>query len=314
MRVVKTKDEFEQKLNQAKGEAMASFADDVVLLERFIERSRHIEFQVFGDKFGDAVHLFERDCSVQRRNQKILEEAPGPGMTTEFRNIMGNSAVDAAKAVGYVGAGTVEFILDADMGEYFFMEMNTRLQVEHPVTEMVTKQDLVQWQLHVAAGHPLPLMQSDLDIYGHAIEARIYAESTHKGFLPSTGQLVHLSTPSTSSRTRVETGVREKDEVSVFYDPMIAKLITWGEDRSAALRNMENALNEFRVFGLDTNIDFLRRSVSHRVFSSGDFTTAFIGENETDLMVTPKPSAEIITIAALGKYLLDSSRSRSQDG
>jgi len=313
MRTVMNAAEFEQKLDQAKGEAMASFADDVVLLERFIQRSRHIEFQVFGDKHGNAVHLFERDCSVQRRNQKILEEAPGPGLSAEFRDKMGQSAVDAAKAVGYVGAGTVEFILDADTGDYFFMEMNTRLQVEHPVTEMITQQDLVQWQLHVAAGHQLPLTQADLGINGHAIEARIYAESTQKGFLPSTGTLVHLDTPLSGDRVRVETGVRQNDEVSVFYDPMIAKLVVWGEDRTNALSNMQSALDKFRVAGLDTNIDFLKRSVVHNAFKEGEVTTAFIAENETDLMVTPKPSLELVAIASVGKSLQEGSLYKPSD-
>jgi len=313
MRTVMNAAEFEQKLDQAKGEAMASFADDVVLLERFIQRSRHIEFQVFGDKHGNAVHLFERDCSVQRRNQKILEEAPGPGLTAEFRDKMGQSAVDAAKAVGYVGAGTVEFILDADTGDYFFMEMNTRLQVEHPVTEMITQQDLVQWQLHVAAGHQLPLTQDDLGINGHAIEARIYAESTQKGFLPSTGTLVHLDTPLSGDRVRVETGVRQNDEVSVFYDPMIAKLVVWGEDRTNALSNMQSALDKFRVAGLDTNIDFLKRSVVHNAFKEGEVTTAFIAENETDLMVTPQPSLELVAIASVGKSLQEGSLYKPSD-
>jgi len=313
MRTVMNAAEFEQKLEQAKGEAMASFADDVVLLERYIQRSRHIEFQVFGDKHGNAVHLFERDCSVQRRNQKILEEAPGPGLTAEFREKMGQSAVDAALAVGYVGAGTVEFILDADTGEYFFMEMNTRLQVEHPVTEMITQQDLVQWQLHVAAGHQLPLQQADLSINGHAIEARIYAESTQKGFLPSTGTLWHLNTPLSGDRVRVETGVRQNDEVSVFYDPMIAKLVVWGEDRTNALSNMQSALDEFRVAGLDTNVDFLKRSVVHSAFKAGEVTTAFIAENESDLMVTPKPSLELVAIAAVGKALQETSSHKPSD-
>lgn len=193
------------------------------------------------------------------------------------------------------------------------MEMNTRLQVEHPVTEMITQQDLVQWQLHVAAGHKLPLEQTDLSINGHAIEARIYAESTQKGFLPSTGKLVHLDTPESGDRVRVETGVRQNDEVSVFYDPMIAKLVVWGEDRTNALSNMQSALDEFRVAGLDTNVDFLKRSVVHNAFKQGEVTTAFIAENETDLMVTPKPSLELVAIAAVGKSLQDTSLHKSSD-
>jgi len=203
MRVVETPENFETLLEQAKGEAMSSFGDEIILLERFIQKSRHIEFQIFGDKHGNIVHLFERDCSVQRRNQKILEESPAPGISENQRKLMGRSAVEAAKAVNYVGAGTVEFIIDIETNDYFFMEMNTRLQVEHPVTEMISRQDLVQWQLHVAAGHPIPKLQSDLQIHGHAIESRIYAESTERGFLPSTGKIKHLSMPNESDRIRI---------------------------------------------------------------------------------------------------------------
>jgi 3-methylcrotonyl-CoA carboxylase alpha subunit len=187
------------------------------------------------------------DCSVQRRNQKILEQSPAPGMSKNLRELMGRAAVEAAKAVNYVGAGTVEFIIDVKTNEYFFMEMNTRLQVEHPVTEMVSRQDLVQWPLHVAAGYPVPISQNDLYLYGHAIESRIYAESTEKGFLPSTGQIKYLSMPSENDRIRVDIGIRQGDEVSVYYDPMIAKLIVWGEDRNSALQNTEHALNNFHV-------------------------------------------------------------------
>lgn len=305
MRVVHNSDNFETLLEQAKGEAMASFADNVVLLERYITNSRHIEFQIFGDKLGNVIHLYERDCSVQRRNQKILEESPAPGMTQELREQMGKSAVEAAKAVGYVGAGTVEFIFDVETNEYFFMEMNTRLQVEHPVTEMVTRQDLVQWQLHVAAGHPLPLSQTDLFLSGHAIESRIYAENTEKGFLPSVGRIVHMSTPSTDRRIRIDTGIRQNDEVSMFYDPMIAKLIVWGEDRNSALENIEYALNNFQVVGLHTNIDFLLRAVTHEQFKQGKVTTSFIPENQDLLLIPKNPSSELLAFGALGNVLLN---------
>jgi len=269
MRVVETPEKFETLLEQAKGEAMSSFGDEVVLLERFIQKSRHIEFQIFADKHGNVVHLFERDCSVQRRNQKILEESPALGMSQSLRELMGGSAVEAAKAVNYVGAGTIEFIIDVKTNEYFFMEMNTRLQVEHPVTEMVSRQDLVQWQLHIAAGHSIPKSQSDLHLFGHAIESRIYAESTEKGFLPSTGQIKYLSMPNENDRIRIDIGIRQNDEVSVFYDPMIAKLIVWGEDRNSALQNTEHALNNFHVVGPETNIDFLLRAVTHEHFRAG---------------------------------------------
>jgi 3-methylcrotonyl-CoA carboxylase alpha subunit len=305
MRVVHNSNNFETLLEQAKGEAMSSFADNVVLLERYITNSRHIEFQIFGDKLGNVIHLYERDCSVQRRNQKIIEESPAPGMTQELREQMGKSAVAAAKAVGYVGAGTVEFIFDVETNEYFFMEMNTRLQVEHPVTEMVTKQDLVQWQLHVAAGHPLPLSQKELVLNGHAIESRIYAENTEKGFLPSVGQIVHMSTPYTSQRIRIDTGIRENDEVSMFYDPMIAKLIVWGEDRNSALENIEYALSNFQIVGLSTNIDFLLRSVTHDQFKKGEVTTSFIPENQDFLLISKNPSPELIAFGALGNILLN---------
>jgi len=309
MRVVEAPENFETLLEQAKGEAMSSFGDEVVLLERFIRKSRHIEFQVFGDKHGNVVHLFERDCSVQRRNQKILEESPAPGMSKSLRELMGQSAVEAAKAVNYVGAGTVEFIIDVNTNEYFFMEMNTRLQVEHPVTEMVSRQDLVQWQLHVAAGHSIPKSQSDLHLYGHAIESRIYAESTERGFLPSTGQIKYLSMPNESDRVRIDIGIRKNDEVSVFYDPMIAKLIVWGEDRNSALQNTEHALNNFHVVGPETNIDFLLRAVTHKHFKMGEVNTSFIAENQDALLMTKKPTAELLAFGILGSILNEEQKS-----
>jgi len=309
MRVVKTPEMFETLLEQAKGEAMSSFGDEVVLLERYIQKSRHIEFQVFGDKHGNVVHLFERDCSVQRRNQKILEESPAPGMSQSLRELMGCSAVEAAKAVNYVGAGTVEFIIDVNTDEYFFMEMNTRLQVEHPVTEMVSRQDLVQWQLHVAAGHPIPRSQNDLSLHGHAIESRIYAESTEKGFLPSTGKIKYLSIPDTDDRIRIDIGIRQDDEVSVYYDPMIAKLIVWGEDRNSALHNIEHALNNFHVVGPETNIDFLLRSVTHEQFRIGKVNTSFIPENQSALLMTKNPSVELLAFGILGNITFNQQKS-----
>src|SRR5438093_3351849 len=224
MRAVNAAAEFDAALASCKREAINSFGDDAVLIERYVQKPRHIEIQVFGDTQGNVVYLFERDCSVQRRHQKVLEEAPAPGMTPARRAAMGRAAVDAAKAVGYVGAGTVEFIANPD-GSFYFMEMNTRLQVEHPVTEMITGLDLVEWQLRVAAGEPLPLLQEQLAIEGHAIEARIYAEDPDKGFLPSTGRLVHLAPPAQSEHVRVDTGVEQGDEITPHYDPMIAKLI-----------------------------------------------------------------------------------------
>ncbi|HET6719145.1 MAG TPA: biotin carboxylase N-terminal domain-containing protein, partial [Rhodocyclaceae bacterium] len=226
MRRVERSEDFLDALASCQREARSSFGDDQVLIEKYILKPRHIETQVFCDSLGNGVYLFERDCSVQRRHQKVLEEAPAPGMTPERRAAMGKAAVDAAKAVSYVGAGTVEFIANQD-GSFYFMEMNTRLQVEHPVTEMITGQDLVEWQLRVASGEPLPLRQDQLVIRGHAIEARIYAEDADKGFLPSTGRLVHLKPPAESLHVRVDTGVEEGDEITPYYDPMIAKLIVW---------------------------------------------------------------------------------------
>jgi 3-methylcrotonyl-CoA carboxylase alpha subunit len=279
MRICMSADKFEESLASCKREAAASFGDDRVLIEKFLVQPRHVELQVFADTHGNAVHLFERDCSVQRRHQKVLEEAPAPGMTEELRAAMGGSAVDAAKAVGYVGAGTVEFMLDGD-GSYYFMEMNTRLQVEHPVTEMVTGQDLVEWQLRVAAGMPLPVAQEELKLKGHAIEARVYAENPRNNFLPGTGTLSHLVPPqSDDCLVRVDTGVVEGDEVSVFYDPMISKLITWGADREEALRRMKSSLDSYQVAGLPTNIDFLARCVTHPAFAAGGVDTSFLDKH-----------------------------------
>ena len=241
MRLVEKSADFLDALASCKREAAASFGSDHVLVEKYLTRPRHIEIQVFGDTHGNYVYLFERDCSVQRRHQKVLEEAPAPGMTPERRAAMGQAAVDAARAVGYVGAGTVEFIANQD-GSFYFMEMNTRLQVEHPVTEMITGLDLVEWQLRVASGEPLPMAQEQLAINGHALEARIYAEDPAKGFLPSTGRLVHLAPPDENMHVRVDTGVEEGDEISPFYDPMIAKLIVWDVNRDRALARMLQAL------------------------------------------------------------------------
>jgi len=282
MRIVRSASEFADALASCKREAAASFGDDRVLIEKYLERPRHIEMQVFGDTQGNLVHLFERDCSVQRRHQKVLEEAPAPGMTAERRAAMGRAAVEAAKAVGYVGAGTVEFIVGAD-GTFHFMEMNTRLQVEHPVTEMITGLDLVEWQLRVAAGEPLPLTQEQLSIRGHALEARIYAEDPDKGFLPSTGRLVHLVPPAESLAVRVDTGVEEGDAITPHYDPMIAKLIVHGETRERACALLLQALAQYRVVGVANNVEFLSRLVACPAFAQADLDTALI-EREHDFL------------------------------
>ncbi len=313
MRVVESGDGFEAALASVKREASASFGDDKVLVEKYLTRPRHIEIQVFADTHGNCVYLFERDCSVQRRHQKVLEEAPAPGMTEERRRAMGEAAVAAAKAVGYVGAGTVEFIANQD-GSFYFMEMNTRLQVEHPVTEMITGQDLVEWQLRVAAGVALPLTQDQLRIDGHALEARIYAENPDKQFLPSTGTLRFLRTPPAvqfmrgedahgPAGIRIDAGVREGDTISPFYDPMIAKLIVWGKDRDEALARMRQALAAYHVVGLSTNVAFLQRLVSSQAFRTADLDTGLIERNEKVLFPPPAPvGLEVIALAVAALF------------
>ncbi|KAK1311153.1 hypothetical protein QJS10_CPA08g00318 [Acorus calamus] len=283
MRIVQGPDEFIQSLLGAKREAAASFGIDTVLLEKYITKPRHIEVQVFGDKHGNVLHLYERDCSVQRRHQKIIEEAPAPHVKHEFRSHLGEAAVSAAKAVGYHSAGTVEFIVDTLSGKFYFMEMNTRLQVEHPVTEMIVGQDLVEWQIRVANGEPLPLIQSQVPLTGHAFEARIYAENVPRGFLPATGVLHHYRPVPLSSSVRVETGVGEGDTVSMHYDPMIAKLVVWGENRDAALIKLKDCLLKFQVAGLPTNINFLQRLANHWAFEDGLVETHFIEQYKNDL-------------------------------
>ena len=261
-----TRPASERPLALAKGEARSSFGDDVVLIERYLTRPRHIEIQVFADTHGNVVSLFERDCSIQRRHQKVVEEAPAPGMDPARRASMGEAACAAARAIGYVGAGTVEFIVED--GDFFFMEMNTRLQVEHPVTEMITGQDLVEWQLDVAAGAPLPLSQDQLRIDGHAIEVRVYAEDPDRDFMPAVGTLLHLQPPAESAHIRVDTGVRPGDVISIHYDPMIAKLIVWDRDRPAAVRRLIRALSDYEVVGVQTNLGLLRQIAAHPAFGA----------------------------------------------
>jgi len=303
MRRVDSAADFDAGLTSCKREAINAFGNDDVLVEKYILKSRHIEIQVFGDTHGNCVYLFERDCSVQRRHQKVLEEAPAPGMTPERRAAMGKAAVDAAKAVGYVGAGTVEFIAMQD-GGFYFMEMNTRLQVEHPVTEMITGLDLVEWQLRVASGEPLPLRQEQLEVNGHAMEARIYAEDPDRGFLPSTGRLVHLSPPPETDHVRVDTGVEQGDEITPHYDPMIAKLIVWGSDRRQALARMRQALAQYRIVGVSNNVDFLARLVAVPSFANADLDTGLI-EREQALLFPPAGDvpADVWLLAALAELL-----------
>ena len=285
MRRVDAEPDFVAALESCKREASRAFGSELVLVEKYIERPRHIELQVFGDTHGNYVHVFERDCSVQRRHQKVLEEAPAPGMTAERRARMGEAAIQAARAVRYVGAGTVEFIVDP-AGTFYFMEMNTRLQVEHPVTEKITGLDLVEWQLRVAAGEPLPLAQDQIRAHGHALEARIYAENPDAGFVPSTGPLVHLVFPPQSVNVRVDTGVEEGDTITPHYDPMIAKLIVWGEDRSEALGHMRRALEQLQIVGVANNVEFLGRLVRTRSFADAALDTALI-ELEHDALRAP---------------------------
>jgi 3-methylcrotonyl-CoA carboxylase alpha subunit len=282
MRAVYAEAEFDEALGAAKREALNSFNDDIMLVEKYLLKPRHVEIQVFCDSHGNAVYLFERDCSVQRRHQKVIEEAPAPGMTETLRQQMGEAAIKAALAINYEGAGTVEFLLDAQ-GEFFFMEMNTRLQVEHPVTEMISGQDLVEWQLQVASGEPLPRSQDQLTINGHAFEARIYAEDPDHDFLPATGRLTVLQPPLESAHVRVDTGVVEGDEVSIYYDPMIAKLIVWDTDRDRALQRLTQALSEYRISGLTTNIGFLYNLAISQAFQNGDVDTGYIEEHEAEI-------------------------------
>ena len=303
MRRADDESRFEPALEAARREARSSFGDDRVLVERCIERPRHVEVQVFADAHGNAVHLFERDCSLQRRHQKVVEESPAPGMPPAMREAMGAAAVAAARAIDYRNAGTVEFIADASEGlredRFWFMEMNTRLQVEHPVTEMVTGTDLVEWQLRVAAGEPLPLAQTDLSITGHAVEARVYAEDPGRGFLPSTGVLAHLDTPPESARVRIDLGVREGDTVTAHYDPMIAKVIAHGEDRAAALTRLAGALRGFEVAGVSTNVPFLARLLADPEFRAGDADTGLIDRRLDALLARdPVPDA-VLAIAAM---------------
>ncbi|KAJ4478195.1 carbamoyl-phosphate synthase L chain, ATP binding domain-containing protein [Lentinula aciculospora] len=333
-----TADAFHEALTSAKRESLKSFGNDTVLVEKYIQRPRHVEVQVFADSMGGAISLWERDCSVQRRNQKIIEEAPAPGLSVELRESLSAKAVAAARAVNYVGAGTVEFIFDNDTQDFYFMEMNTRLQVEHPVTEMVTGLDLVEWQLEVAAGNPLSLDQSSVPLVGHAFEARIYAENPRNNFLPDSGQLLYLSTPeptltlpqpyalsSTSSSTnaksvapslvsyesvspsvRLEQGFEQGSQIGVFYDPMIAKLVVHGKDRTEALRMLRRALDEYRVVGVSTNVEFLRTLAGNQAFIDAELETGFISKHFNELFPPiHEPAPEVLAQAALFVALRD---------
>jgi 3-methylcrotonyl-CoA carboxylase alpha subunit len=297
MRIVQDEKSFVPSLHAARREAESSFGDDRVLIERYLQRPRHIEVQVFGDGKGEAVYLFERDCSVQRRHQKVLEEAPAPGLDAAKRKLMGEAAVAAARAIRYGGAGTVEFIAEQD-GTFFFMEMNTRLQVEHPVTEMITGLDLVEWQLRIASGEKIPLSQDELKFSGHAIEARIYAEDPDREFLPSTGKLVHLQFPAESESVRVDTGVDAGGEITPWYDPMIAKLIVRGADRADALAALRRALAEVEIAGVTTNVAFLGRIAASRAFTAPELDTGLIERSRAELFPPRAPAPEEMLAAA----------------
>ena len=307
MRVVNDKKSFAEALAGARREAIAAFGDERVLIERYLERPRHIEMQVFGDTHGNVLHLFERDCSVQRRHQKVIEEAPAPKFGR--RAEMGAAAVAAAKAIGYTGAGTVEFIAEQD-GRFYFMEMNTRLQVEHPVTEMITGLDLVELQLRVAAGERLPFTQGEVKANGHAIEARIYAEDPERGFLPSTGRLVHVAFP---AEARVDTGVQAGGDISPWYDPMIAKLIVHGEDRATALALMDAALRETRIVGVTTNVEFLRRICESPAFTKAELDTGLIERHRAELF-RPRGEVphEVLAAAALAELAHEEQTARGR--
>jgi 3-methylcrotonyl-CoA carboxylase alpha subunit len=295
---------FAEQLASAKREAAAAFGDERVLIEKYLETPRHVEIQVFADNHGNCVYLFERDCSIQRRHQKVVEEAPAPDLPREVARRMGEAAVAAARAIGYSGAGTIEFLYDPTDRGFYFMEMNTRLQVEHPVTEMITGVDLVEWQIRVAGGEPLPLAQEDIERRGHAMEVRVYAEDPERDFLPQTGTISYLHFPEERSNIRVDSGVVAGDEISIHYDPMIAKLIVWGEDRAAANRALQSALAQTRILGLQTNLAFLRAIAGHAAFQKARLNTRFIEQNEAELLPSPvEPSAEVAAVVSLAMML-----------
>ena len=304
MRVVERADQFEAAVAAAKREAKAAFGDDTVLIEKYLQRPRHVEVQVFGDSHGNAIHLFERDCSIQRRHQKVFEESPAPGLPEATRRAMGAAAVAAAQAIDYSGAGTVEFLLGQD-GAFYFIEMNTRLQVEHPVTELVTGLDLVEWQLRVASGEPLPLRQDDVRQTGHAIEVRLYAEDPARGFLPQTGTLERLTMPAEGPHVRVDTGVREGDAISVHYDPMIAKLIVWDHDRPAAVRRLTKALAATVIGGVNTNRQYLLEIAAHPAFAAGEVDTGFIDRHAGDLLPSSRPASDRVLALAACQVLIE---------
>jgi len=312
MRRVDEADALHAAIASARREAAAAFGDDRLLVEKYLLEPRHVEMQVFADQHGNAVHLFERDCSIQRRHQKIIEEAPAPGIDPARRRRMGQAAVAAARAIDYLGAGTVEFITD-QAGEFYFMEMNTRLQVEHPVTEMITGLDLVEWQLRVASGEPLPRTQDEIEGNGHAFEARIYAEDPSRDFLPATGRLDHLQTPPESPYVRIDTGVQQGDAVGIHYDPMIAKLVVWDQNRADALRRLREALSRYEIVGVTTNLEFLAAVAAQPSFAGGAVSTAFIEQHHTQLFPGTQPASDhVLAVATLSELLRIEEDARAQ--
>lgn len=310
MRLVHEASELESAIGLAQSEAQNAFGSSELIIEKAVVRPRHVEIQVFADKAGNTVYLGERDCSIQRRHQKVVEESPCPVMTSQLREAMGTAAVEAAKAVGYVGAGTVEFLLD-EAGEFYFLEMNTRLQVEHPVTEMVTGYDLVEWQIRVARGEDLPAEQADIDLFGHAIEVRLYAEDPSAGFLPSTGPIKLFAAPE-GEGVRIDSGVETGDEVTPFYDAMVAKLITYGETREDARLKMRSALRDTALFGPLNNRDFLLDVLDRPDFIHGAATTAFIDDNYGDVFLPPGVSSSDLAVAAATQHVLAMEHHHSQ--
>jgi 3-methylcrotonyl-CoA carboxylase alpha subunit len=299
IRVVSSADDLPDALQAARREAQHAFGDPRVFLERYIERARHVEIQVLADSFGHTVHLFERECSAQRRHQKVVEESPSPLLDAKTRARMGAAGVAAAQAVGYVNAGTVEFIATPE-GEFYFLEMNARLQVEHPVTELVTGLDLVKLQFAIAAGEPLPFAQDDLTQRGHAIECRVYAEDPQSGFLPAVGEVLHFHPPD-GIGVRVDSGVRSGDAITIHYDPLIAKIIVYERDRAAAIRRMDAALRDTAILGATTNLGFLRALINHPAFLAGEVDTGFIEQHISELIPPdlPLPDAALIAAALL---------------
>ena len=302
MKVVEDVSQLAEALASAQREALSSFGNEQMLVEKYLLKPRHVEIQVFADQHGHCLYLNERDCSIQRRHQKVVEEAPAPGLSIEQRKAMGEAAVRAAQAIGYVGAGTVEFLLDA-RGEFFFMEMNTRLQVEHPVTEAITGLDLVAWQIRVAQGEALPITQEQVPLIGHAIEVRLYAEDPANDFLPATGNLTLYRESAPGPGRRVDSGVEQGDSVSPFYDPMLGKLIAWGEDREQARLRLLSMLDEFAVGGLKTNLGFLRRIIGHPAFAAAELDTGFIPRYQDELLPEPGALSEAFWQAAASAFI-----------